>query len=70
MTIQKQVNDDVNVAGIEKQEYDRSWIEEDEWITDEEWFHELGGMLVDHFGEVIRDDLNASLVEFGMKPLP
>jgi hypothetical protein len=70
MTIQKQVNDDVNVAGIEEQEYDRFWIEDDEWITAEEWVHELGGMLADHFGDVIKDGLNESLIKHGMKPLP
>jgi hypothetical protein len=67
---QKQANDNVNVAEIKEQEYDRSWIEEDEWITAEEWFHELGGMLVNHFGDEIRDGLNESLVKHGMKPLP
>jgi hypothetical protein len=69
-TIPEQANDNVNVAEIDEQEYDRYWIEEDEWITAEEWFHELGGMLLDHFGEVIRDGLNESLVRHGMKPLP
>jgi hypothetical protein len=67
---QKQANDNVNVAEIEEQEYDRSWIEDDEWITAEEWFHELGGMLVNHFGDEVRDGLNESLVRHGMKPLP
>jgi hypothetical protein len=70
ITTQKQANDNVNVAEIEEQEYDRSWIEEDEWITAEEWFHELGGMLVDHFGDEIRAGLNDSLVRHGMNPLP
>jgi hypothetical protein len=67
---QKQANDNVNVAETGEQEYDRSWIEEDEWITAEEWFHELGGMLVNHFGDEIRDGLNESLVRHRMKPLP
>jgi hypothetical protein len=67
---QKQANDNVNIAEIEEQEYDRSWIEEDEWITAEEWFRELGGMLVDHFGDAIKDSINESLVRHRMKPLP
>jgi hypothetical protein len=67
---QKQANDNVNVAEIDEQEYDRSWIEEDEWITAEEWFHELGGMLADHFGDEMRNSINDLFVEHGMKPLP
>jgi hypothetical protein len=64
ITTQKQENDNVNVAEIEKQEICLPGI------TAEEWFHKLGAMLVDHFGDEIKDDLNNSLVEFGMKPLP
>jgi hypothetical protein len=61
---QKQADDNVSVAEIKEQE---SCLP---GITAEEWFHKLGDMLVDHFGDEIKDDLNNSLVEFGMKPLP
>jgi hypothetical protein len=64
---QKQANDNVNVAEIE--EIDD--LEHPEtWITAEEWFHELGGMLADHFGDEMRNSINELFVEHGMKPLP
>jgi antitoxin component of MazEF toxin-antitoxin module len=62
--IQQQENDDVNVAETEEQKICVTGI------TAEEWFHKLGGMLAEHFGDEIKDDLNGSLAEFGMKPLP
>jgi hypothetical protein len=61
---QKQVNDDVYVAEIEEQEICVTGI------TSEEWFRKLGAMLLDHFGDEIKDDLNESLAKHGMKPLP
>jgi hypothetical protein len=61
---QKQADDNVNVAEIEGQE---SCLP---GITAEEWFHKLGGMLVDHFGDEVKDVLNESLAKHGMKPLP
>jgi hypothetical protein len=64
IAIQKQANDGVNVAEMEEQKICVTGI------TAEEWFHKLGGMLVEHFGDEIKDDLNGSLTEFGMKPLP
>jgi hypothetical protein len=64
---QKQADDNVNIAEIDEMDD----LEHPEtWITAEEWFHELGGMLADHFGDEMRDSINEMFVEHGMKPLP
>jgi hypothetical protein len=66
ITTQKQADDNVNVAEIDEMDD----LEHPEtWITAEEWFHELGAMLVEHFGDEIKDGLNESLAKHGMKPL-
>jgi hypothetical protein len=67
---QKQANDDVNIAEIEEIDETDDLEHPETWITAEEWFHELGGMLVNHFGDEIREGLNESLVRHRMKPLP
>jgi hypothetical protein len=64
ITTQKQADDNVNVAEREEQEIYLPGI------TAEEWFRKLGAMLVEHFGDEIKDDLNESLAKHGMKPLP
>jgi hypothetical protein len=64
ITTQKQENDNVNVAEIEEQEICVTGI------TSEEWFRKLGAMLVEHFGDEIKDGLNESLAKHRMKPLP
>jgi hypothetical protein len=66
-TIQKQANSDVNVAEMEETDD----LEHPEtWISAEEWFHELGGMLANHFGDDMRNSINDLFIEHGMKPLP
>ncbi|MDR1169726.1 MAG: hypothetical protein LBK97_02700 [Prevotellaceae bacterium] len=50
-----------NVAEMEEQEICITGI------TSEEWFRKLGGMLVEYFGEEIKDGLNESLAKHEMK---
>jgi hypothetical protein len=65
-----QKHDDVNVSEIKEIDETNDLEHPETWITAEEWLHELGGMLVNHFGDEIRDGLNESLVKHEMNPLP